>query len=296
MERPTVGQLAVLEQARRVPEVVEHDREAGLGVTDRHRRLPSAGRARSARRVARLHVRARHGSARRRPCRAGRRPGCARSARSARPARGSPCSCRQPERPRRGRWVPGSRSDRSALRWPRITRFARGDAHHARHRRPAAPRRRTLDRLPRRRGRTAGWPADRGGPASGGARGRPAPGRGAGPAVGDRRVAGRRRRGPRRVRRAALLRVRGRRIAAGRAGRRLADQRLGPERVLVRLQPGRLGDRGDRRPVGARGPRAAGGRRAAGSRPARRPRTWSGSRRRATPCSHGPAGTSRRAG
>ena len=37
MERPAVGQLAVFEQPRRVPEVVEHDREAGIRVADRHR-------------------------------------------------------------------------------------------------------------------------------------------------------------------------------------------------------------------------------------------------------------------
>ena len=55
-----------------------------------------------------------------------------------------------------------------------------------------------------------------------------------------RRGAGRRRRpGPRRVGRAALLRVRHRRRAAGRARRRLADQRLGPERGLYALSPGR---------------------------------------------------------
>ena len=55
----------------------------------------------------------------------------------------------------------------------------------------------------------------------------------------------------------ALLRVRDRRVDAGRAGRRLADQHLGPERRDLRRGPGRLGRRGGGGRVAARPVRPA---------------------------------------
>ena len=123
-----------------------------------------------------------------------------------------------------------------------------------------------------------------------------ASGRTDGPGRGHRGARRRGRSRRRRERRPALLRVRGRRAAAGIGGRGLADHGLGPERRRPRAVAGGRRGGGNRRRLDARAARPAARRE---RRPADRARGWatrSGWRRRATPCWRRRAGTSRRAG
>ena len=84
-------------------------------------------------------------------------------------------------------------------------------------------------------------------------------GRGSG--EGGRGARGRRRARPDRARQPALLRVRDRRDAAGRAGSGLAGRGLGSDREPLCLRPLGRGRRGGLRALGARGARPADGRR-----------------------------------
>ena len=100
--------------------------------------------------------------------------------------------------------------------------------------------------------------------------------------------------GHRGLRRTALLRLRGRRLAAGRRRRRLADHDLGPERRPLRPLAGELGLRGESPGAGWSSCSACPRRPASASSPAARRPTSRRSPPRATPCSSATAGTSRR--
>ena len=116
---------------------------------------------------------------------------------------------------------------------------------------------------------------------------------GRGPGEGGRGAGGCRGAGAHSARQPALLRVRDRRDAAGRARRGLAGRRLGSDCEPLRLRPLGRGGGGGLGALGARGPRPADGRRASASRPVARWRTSPGSPPGGTLSSSGPAGTSR---
>ena len=95
-----------------------------------------------------------------------------------------------------------------------------------------------------------------------------------------------------RVGRAAVLRVRHRRLVAGGARRRLADERLGPERRAVRDRAGRRRGRGGRRRLAHRPVRAARGHVSVGFTTGATMATFTGLAAGGTRSSSGPAGTS----